>query len=462
MECAGKALAASPTADSRRPLWRRLSDRRSGTCQIHSTASAGAALFMVTAFVLPPAIMITACLCCLAVATCLRMAALSEFGFARRLALLGVSCSLVWPPGCCCCCCYMMRRSALLLPARSVTHPHPPNLAPPLAASSQQVQAETADAAGEEEDVEGEAGGVGGSTARRRLRRATLMAGRPLNLLNLRLSLMDRDFSDRDFQLLLRLDEVEAGGAPSQPASPVGEEQLQKLPVHLHRSPLKKGGGGGGGSDSGNGGGRALWKAAGPLRPLQLGAQRAPPQVKQVPVLVEKHPAQVPGAGSCCGGDLRACCTSAHSIAPGTCDGVARSQQQDAQAAAGVDDEEEDDDSPVCSVCLDAFVDGAEVGGWEVGSVMGTPPLTLAGVGALCCMHAASPSSEQSAPPRPPAQILSLPQCSHQYHADCVTQWLRLKGLDATCPNCKSLVFATPPHKQQRTEAPLAIAGVRS
>lgn len=39
-------------------------------------------------------------------------------------------------------------------------------------------------------------------------------------------------------------------------------------------------------------------------------------------------------------------------------------------------------------------------------------------------------------------QILSLP-CGHEFHADCVTQWLRFKGAAATCPNCKHAVFGT-------------------
>lgn len=60
------------------------------------------------------------------------------------------------------------------------------------------------------------AGAAGASTpARRRPRRPSLLtavaAARPLSLLNLRLSLMDRDFTEQDFDLLVRLDELEAG-----------------------------------------------------------------------------------------------------------------------------------------------------------------------------------------------------------------------------------------------------------
>lgn len=65
----------------------------------------------------------------------------------------------------------------------------------------------------------GTAGAPGSSSpARRRARgarpallRAVAAAGRPLSLLNLRLSLVDRDFTDQDYQLLLRLDQLEAG-----------------------------------------------------------------------------------------------------------------------------------------------------------------------------------------------------------------------------------------------------------
>ena len=35
--------------------------------------------------------------------------------------------------------------------------------------------------------------------------------------------------------------------------------------------------------------------------------------------------------------------------------------------------------------------------------------------------------------------------CGHQFHAGCVTQWLRLKGMTATCPNCKARVFQPEP-----------------
>ena len=52
-----------------------------------------------------------------------------------------------------------------------------------------------------------------------------------------------------------------------------------------------------------------------------------------------------------------------------------------------------------------------------------------------------------SDPPRPQAcrpcrpQILSLPACRHSFHEGCILDWLRLKGMAATCPNCKAAVF---------------------
>lgn len=48
-----------------------------------------------------------------------------------------------------------------------------------------------------------------------------------------------------------------------------------------------------------------------------------------------------------------------------------------------------------------------------------------------------------SFPPYRHPQILTLP-CRHNYHETCVTQWLRYKGINATCPLCKDQVF-TPP-----------------
>ena len=51
---------------------------------------------------------------------------------------------------------------------------------------------------------------------------------------------VDRDFTDQDYQLLLRLDELEGGGPPQEPPPPLPEDQLALLPVHVHRSPPKK------------------------------------------------------------------------------------------------------------------------------------------------------------------------------------------------------------------------------
>ena len=61
------------------------------------------------------------------------------------------------------------------------------------------------------------AAGALSSAAQRRPRRPSLLtavaaAGRPFNLLHLRLSLVDRDFTEPgDYELLLRLDELESG-----------------------------------------------------------------------------------------------------------------------------------------------------------------------------------------------------------------------------------------------------------
>jgi hypothetical protein len=58
----------------------------------------------------------------------------------------------------------------------------------------------------------------------------------PLDLLNLRLSLVDRDFDSADYDLLLALDQ-----SLSMPASrpPVTDIHLASLPIHIHAAKLK-------------------------------------------------------------------------------------------------------------------------------------------------------------------------------------------------------------------------------
>ena len=55
-----------------------------------------------------------------------------------------------------------------------------------------------------------------------------------------------------------------------------------------------------------------------------------------------------------------------------------------------------------------------------------------------------TPTPSIATPPhacRPCPQILSLPACRHSFHEGCILDWLRLKGMAATCPNCKAAVF---------------------
>lgn len=156
---------------------------------------------------------------------------------------------------------------------------------------------------------------------------------------------------------------------------PLPEAQLALLPVHVHRSPVKKA--------KGRPGPQPEAAPATPQkkrvdagRPAQQPAQQAQP-VLHVPVLVEAHAPALPmlrvgsgsslpkaapaagvaGGGLCCGGgEIRAaypCAAAASEIAPAG-----------AAAVEGGAEEEQ----PLCSICLEPFEDGVRVGGaWGVG-----------------------------------------------------------------------------------------------
>jgi hypothetical protein len=180
-------------------------------------------------------------------------------------------------------------------------------------------------------------------------------------------------------------------------------------------------------------------------------AARAPaPVVPRVPVLVERQPQQgaaaavaavaAPG-GTCADGcsEIKAAYPAAagHSHAeivplPTVALPLLRRATVSSESVS-------EDEAPLCSVCLEDFEDGAQVGGR-----LGGRGVVGAGLDCvLCSSHAALSPLHLTCSPSPPSplQILSLP-CRHQYHAECVTQWLRLKGVSATCPNCKGTVFS--------------------
>lgn len=230
---------------------------------------------------------------------------------------------------------------------------------------------------------------VGGAGGRRRPRRNAFLlmgGGVPLDLLNLRLSLIERDFNASDYDMLLALDQV-AGGLHRPP--PVSDAQLASLPVRVHSSPAK-------GSGSGGGGGRPILEAAGPVAPARTESR-----------LLGLLPGVLRSKGS--------------KGSPGTTAAAAA-----AAKAAPV----EEDDGPVCSVCLHTFADGTKVrrvfGGGGTNAAVPKRGLEKK-------LTAVLPSLL--------LQVMDLP-CRHAFCADCIEPWLRLKGEGATCPTCKAAVFA--------------------
>lgn len=278
----------------------------------------------------------------------------------------------------------------------------------------------------------GGAAASGSSPARRRPRarasllRAVAAAGRPLSLLNLRLSLVrvaaergcrasmlhhpaclamfslaachpplplqprhhqhththsqvDRDFTEADYQLLLRLDELEAGGPPQEPPPPLPEDQLALLPVHTHRTPTKKGRAGKASAAFGAAAAAGASPAGTPGKAAVLSGGAAAPRTPApaVPVLVETahsfsplpapptpHPLPAAWAGSP-KVLAAAACSSADGIkaarpaAP--CAPCAPGLEISAAPPGESEGSDCEDDEPVCSVCLEHFADGAKV-----------------------------------------------------------------------------------------------------
>ncbi len=147
---------------------------------------------------------------------------------------------------------------------------------------------------------------------------------------------------------------------------PLPEAQLALLPVHVHRSPVKKAKGRPGPQPE-----------AAPATPQKKRADAGRPaqqaqRVLHVPVLVEAHAPALPmlrvisgsslpkaapaagvaGGGLCCGGgEIRAaypCAAAASEIAP---------------AGAAVVEGGAEEEQPLCSICLEPFEDGVRVGG---------------------------------------------------------------------------------------------------
>lgn len=209
-------------------------------------------------------------------------------------------------------------------------------------------------------------------------------------------------------------------------------------------------------------------KAAAPPRSAQQQAAQQAQRVLHVPVLVEAQPpvlavprlallpragsgGSVPkaatatctaGSGRCCAGEEEGEIRAAYPCASA---GVEAAQAAPPSAGAPPLDAECEEEPPLCSICLDPFEDGVKVGPRPC--LLGGAGVTLMVAGrrrgARARQRCPAPLQMRSAPlalPCPAPQVLSLP-CRHQYHADCVTRWLRLKGMDSTCPNCKGTVF---------------------
>jgi hypothetical protein len=187
--------------------------------------------------------------------------------------------------------------------------------------------------------------------------------------------------------MLLRLDEQQG----SRPAVPVSEEALARLPVSSYQGPPRTGG-----SSDG--------KSSSPPPPLSSSGSSAGAawghgwEFRALAALLSQG-----SAGAAAGEAARAghwCARLLHHCTPG-CSSVLNSCLQHPRRLpalrlpAGALPKEEDD-TLVCTICLEAVAQGAEV--------------------------------------------LSLP-CCHQFHRECIMPWLRQQGASATCPMCKTNAF---------------------
>lgn len=198
-----------------------------------------------------------------------------------------------------------------------------------------------------------------------------------VNLLSLRLSLLDRDFTPADYDLLLALDEVEA----SRQQAAVPQQRLAALPVHVHQG-----------------------------TPTHKRIQRVP-FCGSISRRALFGSARAPTAAAAAS-EIESAADAYGEITPASCGapGCAGVPDRDGGAMMPVLVEEivecaesrdgaGDDDAPLCAVCLEAFEDGEEV--------------------------------------------MSLP-CRHEFHCSCMMPWFNSKGLQASCPVCKAVIFTAP------------------
>ena len=185
----------------------------------------------------------------------------------------------------------------------------------------------------------------------------------------------------------------------------VPDEALAALPVHTHHSPKKSSpAAASGGAPAGHGALSFLQLNKGTRRPkllvpLHQGADLEPLPLRLQPCSLQQIITATP----------------------------------ESHRAWGAGDSEE----PLCSVCLETFVHGCKV----------RPSSDLSqGCAAEWLWY--RPRHERCFPqpthththhPSPP-QVMRLP-CHHEFHEQCFTPWVRLKGFKVVCPVCKKFVF---------------------
>ncbi|KAG2484230.1 hypothetical protein HYH03_016965 [Edaphochlamys debaryana] len=201
-----------------------------------------------------------------------------------------------------------------------------------------------------------------------------------LQRINAQLRQLDEEMGAADYDTLLRLG-LHPSAMPPARVPPVSDQDIATLPCHPYKPPRS--------SQQPQQPQPSTLPPPSAQQPQSAAHSRAGPQAPA------PQPAALPGPAACCAGGPHAN-RAASAGECGSCPTSGRHASSCCGGGEGANGGGVDGSELTCSVCLDTVEEGAIV--------------------------------------------MTLP-CLHQFHASCITPWLRQKGLHASCPMCKTPVF---------------------